>query len=72
MATLKHFAGYGAAEGGRDYDAVYLSEEQLQNVYLPPFRAGVAAGADTVMSAYMDLNEVPAVGNVHLLAGHSA
>ena len=67
MATLKHFAGYGAAEGGRDYDAVYLSEEQLQNVYLPPFRAGVAAGADTVMSAYMDLNEVPAVGNVHLL-----
>ena len=67
MATLKHFAGYGAAEGGRDYDAVYLSEEQLHNVYLPPFRAGVEAGADTVMSAYMDLNEVPAVGNVHLL-----
>ena len=67
MATLKHFAGYGAAEGGRDYDAVYLSEEQLQNVYLPPFRAGVDAGADTVMSAYMDLNEVPAVGNAHLL-----
>ena len=67
MATLKHFAGYGAAEGGRDYDAVYLSEEQLQNVYLPPFRAGVEAGADTVMSAYMDLNEVPAAGNVHLL-----
>ena len=67
MATLKHFAGYGAAEGGRDYDASYLSEEQMQNVYLPPFRAGVEAGASTVMSAYMDLNDVPAAGNVHLL-----
>jgi beta-glucosidase len=67
MATLKHFAGYGAAEGGRDYDAVYLSEERIQNVYLPPFRAGVEAGAASVMSAYMDLNDVPASGNVHLL-----
>ena len=67
MATLKHFAGYGAAEGGRDYDAVYLSAERLENVYLPPFRAGVEAGAATVMSAYMDLNDVPAAGNVHLL-----
>ena len=67
MATLKHFAGYGAAEGGRDYDAVYIPEERMQNVYLPPFRAGVEAGAATVMSAYMDLNDVPASGNVHLL-----
>jgi beta-glucosidase len=67
MATLKHFAGYGAAEGGRDYDAVYLSAERMENVYLPPFRAGVEAGAATVMSAYMDLNVVPAAGNVHLL-----
>ena len=45
MATLKHFAGYGAADGGRDYDAVYLSAERMQNVYLPPFRAGLEAGA---------------------------
>ncbi len=67
LATLKHFAGYGAAEGGRDYDAVYIPEEQMQNVYLPPFRAGVEAGAGAVMSAYMDLNDVPAAGNVHLL-----
>lgn len=67
LATLKHFAGYGAAEGGRDYDAVYIPEERLQNVYLPPFRAGIEAGAATVMSAYMDLNDVPAAGNVHLL-----
>lgn len=67
LATLKHFAGYGAAEGGRDYDAVYISEERMQNVYLPPFKAGMEAGAATVMSAYMDLNNVPASGNVHLL-----
>jgi beta-glucosidase len=67
LATLKHFAGYGAAEGGRDYDAVYIPEERFQNVYLPPFRAGVQAGAAAVMSAYMDLNDVPASGNVHLL-----
>ena len=67
MATLKHFAGYGAAEGGRDYDASYISEEQMQNVYLPPFQAGIKAGAGSVMSAYMDLNDVPASGNIHLL-----
>jgi beta-glucosidase len=67
LATLKHFAGYGAAEGGRDYDGAYISRERLENVYLPPFRAGVEAGAATVMSAYMDLNDVPASGNVHLL-----
>ncbi len=67
LATLKHFAGYGAADGGRDYDASYISEERMENVYLPPFRAGVEAGAGTVMSAYMDLNNVPASGNVHLL-----
>jgi beta-glucosidase len=67
IATLKHFAGYGAAEGGRDYDAAYIPEERLQNVYLPPFRAGVEAGAGAVMSAYMDLNDVPVSGNVHLL-----
>src|ERR1700722_5078922 len=67
LATLKHFAGYGAAEGGRDYDAAYIPEERMQNVYLPPFRAGVEAGAGTVMSAYMDLNDVPISGNVHML-----
>jgi beta-glucosidase len=67
MATLKHFAGYGAADGGRDYDAAYISEERMENVYLPPFRAGVEAGAVSVMSAYMDLNNVPASGNAHLL-----
>ena len=58
----KHFAGYGAADGGRDYDPVDLSEAELRNVYFPPFKAAVEAGAGNVMSAYMDLNDVPATG----------
>jgi beta-glucosidase len=67
MACTKHFAGYGAAEGGRDYDAADISDEQLWNVYLPPFHSAVDAGTATVMSAYMDLNGVPATGNRWLL-----
>lgn len=67
LACVKHFAGYGAAEGGRDYDASYISDAQLYNVYLPPFHAAVAAGVGSVMSAYMDLNDVPASGNRWLL-----
>ena len=67
LACVKHFAGYGAAEGGRDYDAANISDEQLWNVYLPPFEAAVKAGAGSLMSAYMDLNGVPATGNKWLL-----
>ena len=67
LACAKHFAGYGAAVGGRDYDASYLSETELRNVYLPPFHAAVDAGAGCIMSAYMDLNDVPASGNRWLL-----
>ncbi len=67
LACAKHFAGYGASEGGRDYDPVYLSEAQLRNVYFPPFQAAVKAGVATFMSAYMDLNNVPASGNRWLL-----
>jgi beta-glucosidase len=67
LACMKHFAGYGAAEGGRDYDASYLSDSQLYNVYLPPFHAAVKAGIGSAMSAYMDLNDVPATGNRWLL-----
>jgi beta-glucosidase len=67
LASVKHFAGYGAAEGGRDYDASYISETQLQNIYLKPFHAAVNAGAGSLMSAYMDLNDVPATGNRWLL-----
>jgi beta-glucosidase len=67
MACAKHFAGYGAAVGGRDYDAAYLSDTELENVYLPPFHAAVNAGAGCIMSAYMDINDVPASGNRYLL-----
>lgn len=67
LACAKHFAGYGAAEGGRDYDASYISESQMQNVYLPPFKAAIDGGAGSLMSAYMDLNDVPATGNKWLL-----
>src|SRR4051812_7961401 len=63
IAGPKHFAGYGAALGGRDYDEVNLSDSELWNVYLPPFRAAVDAGAGNVMTAYMDLNGIPATGN---------
>lgn len=67
LACAKHFAGYGYSEGGRDYDPVYLSETQLRNIVLPPFKAAVDAGVGTFMSAYMDLNDVPATGNRFLL-----
>ena len=67
LACIKHFAGYGAASGGRDYEESNISDEQLWNVYLPPFEAGVKAGAGSLMSAYMDLNGVPATGNRWLL-----
>ncbi len=67
VASVKHFAGYGAADGGRDYDSSYIPDSQMWNVYLPPFKAAVDAGVGTVMSAYMDLNDVPATGNRFLL-----
>jgi beta-glucosidase len=67
LACVKHFAGYGAAEGGRDYDSSYVPEEQMWNVYLPPFKAALDAGVGSLMSAYMDLNDVPASGNAWLL-----
>jgi beta-glucosidase len=67
LACVKHFAGYGAAEGGRDYDASNISDAQMWNIYLPPFKAAVDAGVGSVMSAYMDLNDVPATGNRWLM-----
>ena len=67
IAGPKHFAGYGASLGGRDYDEVDLSDNELWNVYLPPFKAAVDAGAGNIMSAYMGLNGVPATGNRWLL-----
>jgi len=67
LACVKHFAGYGAAEGGRDYDASNIPEVLFRNVYLVPFHAAEKAGAGSFMSAYMDLNDVPATGNRWLL-----
>jgi beta-glucosidase len=67
LACAKHFAGYGAADGGRDYDSSYIPEEQMWNTYLVPFKAAADAGVGSFMSAYMDLNDVPASGNRWLL-----
>jgi beta-glucosidase len=63
LACAKHFAAYGAADGGRDYDSSYVPEEQMWNVYLPPFEAALRAGAGTFMSSYQDLNDVPGTAN---------
>ena len=67
VVSLKHFAGYGFSDGGRDHDSVYLSDSQLRNIVLKPFKAAIDAGAGTVMDAYIDLNDVPASGNHWLL-----
>jgi beta-glucosidase len=67
VACLKHFVGYGAAEGGRDYNTTEISEYTLRNFYLPQFKAGVDAGAWTVMSAFNCLSGFPASANRHTL-----
>ena len=66
-ATVKHFAGYGAPVAGREYNTVDMSDQQLRNDYLPPYKAAVQAGAATVMSAFNSLNGVPASANPYLL-----
>lgn len=63
LACLKHYVGYGAAVAGRDYNSVDMSERTLREIYLPPYQAGVDAGAATVMSAFNLLNGVPASAN---------
>ncbi len=63
MATLKHFAGYGAVEGGRDYNVCEMSENTMLNTYLIPFREGVKEGADSIMTAFNSIENVPATGN---------
>jgi beta-glucosidase len=62
-ACAKHFIGYGAAEGGRDYNTTIIPDIYLHNVYLPPFREAVNAGAATVMTAFNDINGIPATGH---------
>lgn len=66
MACAKHFAAYGAAIGGRDYNSVDMSERMLWETYLPPFKAALDAGAATFMNSFNDLNGIPATGNKHL------
>ena len=66
-ACIKHFVGYGAAEGGRDYNSTFLTERQLRNIYLPPFEAAVRAGAQTLMTSFNDNDGVPSTGNAFVL-----
>jgi beta-glucosidase len=67
LACAKHYAAYGAAEAGRDYNGAEMSERTLREVYLPPFKAAVDAGVASLMSAFESLNGVPATANPHLL-----
>jgi beta-glucosidase len=66
MACVKHFAAYGAATGGRDYNSVDMSVRTLWEIYLPPFKAAAEAGAATFMNSFNDLNGIPATGNKYL------
>lgn len=66
MACVKHFAAYGAAIGGRDYNSVDMSERMLWETYLPPFKSALDAGAATFMNSFNDLNGIPATGNKYL------
>src|SRR6201988_700513 len=63
FATVKHFAGYGAAEAGREYKETEISERTMREIYLPPFKARLDAGAATLMSAFNSISGVPASGN---------
>ena len=66
-ACVKHFVGYGAAEGGRDYNSTFLTERQLRNFYLPPFEAAIKAGAMTLMTSFNDNDGVPSTGNAFVV-----
>lgn len=69
VACLKHFVGYGAAEGGLDYNTVEITPRTMRDVYLPPFRAGIDAGARTLMCAFHSNDGVPAGADRALLTG---
>lgn len=66
MACVKHFAAYGAAVGGRDYNSVDMSHRMLWETYLPPFKSALDAGAATFMNSFNDINGIPATGNSYL------
>jgi beta-glucosidase len=63
LACAKHWVGYGAAEGGRDYNTTLIPENELRSIYFPPFKAALDAGVGSFMSAFNDLNGVPASAN---------
>src|SRR5438105_4182105 len=63
LATVKHFAAYGGAEGGRDYNTVDLSERTLREVYLPPYHAALDAGAATVMTSFNEIGGIPSTAS---------
>ncbi|MFI2707833.1 beta-glucosidase BglX [Nocardioides sp. CER28] len=65
VTSVKHFVAYGQPEGGRDYNTTDMSEQRLRNLYLPPFKAAVDAGADTVMCSFNAINGVPGCANKH-------
>jgi beta-glucosidase len=65
VTSPKHFAAYGQPEGGRDYNTTEMSEQRLRNLYLPPFKAAIDAGADTSMCSFNAINGVPGCGNPH-------
>ena len=67
IACVKHYAGYGGAEGGRDYNTVDFSERTFRDIYLPPYKAGVEAGAHTLMASFNELGGIPASGSKYLL-----
>ena len=67
VASPKHFAAYGQPEGGRDYNTTDMSEQRLWNIYLPPFKAAIDAGADTAMCSFNAINGVPGCGNDYLM-----
>jgi beta-glucosidase len=66
MACVKHFAAYGAAVGGRDYNSVDMSERMLWETYLPPFKSALDAGAATFMNSFNDINGIPATANKYI------
>lgn len=67
LACTKHFAAYGAAEAGRDYNTTDMSEHTLREVYLPPFRATVEAGVGSLMASFNEIGGIPATANRHLM-----
>ncbi|MEZ5344808.1 MAG: glycoside hydrolase family 3 N-terminal domain-containing protein [Pyrinomonadaceae bacterium] len=67
MATAKHWVGYGAAEGGRDYNTTNITRRQLYEVYFPPFKAAIDAGVGSFMTSFNDIDGVPATGNPFVL-----